>query len=274
MVKKLLLIACVVLLVGAVGISDIRAQQQEELAYDDGGDEGQGIAGFVGEVLAVVFTPTQYPAILKRVRIFVNTATPYRLRVYDVADVNSGPTLDLLAGLIQIPTTSGWHTVDLSVYNITINSGQHFAIGVEFLSMGAPLILVDESPPIDNRTWFWDLINWNLAGSVFVLNSDAMIRATVEYLPVITTTTTTEPGGICRVCPILCGLGEGSEETELLRTFRDEVLDKSAEGREIIKLYYQWGPLVARAMEADEEFKEEVTEIIEEILPMVGESIE
>jgi hypothetical protein len=124
MVKKLLLIACVVLLVGAVGISDIRAQQQEELAYDDGGDEGQGIAGFVGEVLAVVFTPTQYPAILKRVRIFVNTATPYRLRVYDVADVNSGPTLDLLAGLIQIPTTSGWHTVDLSVYNITINSGQ------------------------------------------------------------------------------------------------------------------------------------------------------
>jgi hypothetical protein len=52
------------------------------------------------------------------------------------------------------------------------------------------------------------------------------------------------------------------------------VLDKSAEGREIIKLYYQWGPLVARAMEADEEFKEEVTEIIEEILPMVGESIE
>ena len=89
-----------------------------------------------------------------------------------------------------------------------------------------------------------------------------------------TTTTTTELGGICRFCPILCGLGEGSEETELLRYFRDEVLSKTAEGQEIIRLYYQWGPVIAKAMEGDEEFKLEVKELIDEMLPMIEEAVE
>ena len=57
---------------------------------------------------------------------------------------------------------------------------------------------------------------------------------------------------------------EYSEETEFLRYFRDNVLGKTPEGKEIIKLYYQWSPEVVRAMEEDEEFKEEVKKKIDD----------
>ena len=273
MVKRILCITYVVLLVVALVIGGANAQQQEELAYDDGGTEGFGIAGFIGETAAVVFTPTRYPATLKQARVYIELPQGFRLHVYDVSNLNSGPSLDKIPGLVQLPTAGGWVTIDLSIYNITINSG-HFAIGFEWLFDQDPLLLADESPPIDNRSWYWDGLNWNRVGQVFVgFNADLMIRATVEYSPLITTTTT-EPGGICKVCPILCGLGEGSEETQLLRYFRDEVLDKTPEGREMIRLYYQWGPLIAQAMEEDEELKQEVTEIIEAFLPMVKDSVQ
>jgi hypothetical protein len=63
--------------------------------------------------------------------------------------------------------------------------------------------------------------------------------------------------------------GEFSEETALLKSFRDKVLRNSPEGEEIIRLYYQWSPIIVRAMEDDEEFKEDVKELIEGILPMI-----
>ena len=40
-------------------------------------------------------------------------------------------------------------------------------------------------------------------------------------------------------CPFEQIYGEHSEETELLRYFRDNVLNQTPEGQEIIKLYYQ-----------------------------------
>ena len=67
---------------------------------------------------------------------------------------------------------------------------------------------------------------------------------------------------------------ENSEQVEILRFFRDKVLAQTPEGQEIIRLYYQWSPAIARAMEEDEEFKEEVKEMIDGILPMVRELVE
>ena len=63
--------------------------------------------------------------------------------------------------------------------------------------------------------------------------------------------------------------GEDSEEVELLRNFRDEVLNKTPVGQEIIRLYYQWSPAIIKVMEKDAEFKEDVKELIEGILPMI-----
>ena len=78
-----------------------------------------------------------------------------------------------------------------------------------------------------------------------------------------TTTSTTQP------CSLEKLYGECSEETKHLRNFRDEVLSKAPVGQEIIRLYYQWSPTIVNAMAEDKEFKEEVKEIVDGILPLI-----
>lgn len=68
--------------------------------------------------------------------------------------------------------------------------------------------------------------------------------------------------------------GEHSSETILLRYVRDNALYKTPEGQELIKAYYQWSPVILKAMEQDEEFKDEVKELIDELLLMIEESTE
>ena len=68
--------------------------------------------------------------------------------------------------------------------------------------------------------------------------------------------------------------GVGSEEVQVLRCFRDNILSKFHEGRELIKLYYQWSPVIVKAMEQDQAFKEEVKEMVEGILPMIRDAVE
>jgi len=78
----------------------------------------------------------------------------------------------------------------------------------------------------------------------------------------VTTTTT--------LCPSETIFGEYSEKTEILRYFRDNKLSKSPEGQELISLYYEWSPAIAKVMEEDEEFKEGVKEMINGVLSMTG----
>ena len=86
-----------------------------------------------------------------------------------------------------------------------------------------------------------------------------------------TNTTTTIEG---EPCPIEEIYGKYAEETELLRYVRDNVLSQTPEGQEIIRLYYQWSPAIVKAMEEDEEFKEDVKEMIDGILPLIKGAIE
>jgi len=81
------------------------------------------------------------------------------------------------------------------------------------------------------------------------------------------TTTTITNGGIC-LSELIYGSFSG--EAEILRSFRDDVLIQTPEGREIIRLYYEWSPAIVKAMEADEEFKDEVKEMIDGVLGLVG----
>jgi len=60
--------------------------------------------------------------------------------------------------------------------------------------------------------------------------------------------------------------GKASEEVELLRYVRDNVLSQTPEGREIIKLYYHWSPVIVKAMEKDEEFEEDMKGMIDGVL--------
>lgn len=75
-------------------------------------------------------------------------------------------------------------------------------------------------------------------------------------------------------CPVIFIYGNHSEETEILRYFRDHVLSQTQEGQELIKLYYLWSPTIVRAMECDEEFKEEVKGMIDSILPMIEKGLD
>jgi hypothetical protein len=60
----------------------------------------------------------------------------------------------------------------------------------------------------------------------------------------------------------------------LLRYIRDNMLSQTPEGREIIRLYYEWSPVIVKAMEEDEEFKEDVKEMIDGVLGLVGGEVE
>ena len=68
--------------------------------------------------------------------------------------------------------------------------------------------------------------------------------------------------------------GESSKEAELLRCFRDNVLSQTPEGQELTKLYYQWSPEIAKAMERDEKFKKELKEMIDGVLELIEEETE
>jgi len=85
------------------------------------------------------------------------------------------------------------------------------------------------------------------------------------------TTTTANSTTTTTICPLKKIYGQHSEETELLRCFRDQVLNKTPEGKEVIRLYYEWSPLIAKAMEVDEEFKEGLKKVIDGILLLTME---
>jgi hypothetical protein len=59
---------------------------------------------------------------------------------------------------------------------------------------------------------------------------------------------------------------EDSEEVELLRYFRDNLLMQTPEGREIIRLYYQWSPTIIEMMHNDPQLAREIKEAIAQFL--------
>ena len=90
-----------------------------------------------------------------------------------------------------------------------------------------------------------------------------------EYNPVQEDKDNDGRGDSCDVCPMVQLFGEASVPVAFLRSFRDNILSRTPEGREIIELYYRWSPALVRGMEVDEEFREEVREVVEEALLMV-----
>ena len=62
---------------------------------------------------------------------------------------------------------------------------------------------------------------------------------------------------------------DNEEALALLREFRNDLLSQSAIGQELIKLYYQWSTVIVKAMEEDEEFKEEVRELLDRVLMLI-----
>ena len=78
----------------------------------------------------------------------------------------------------------------------------------------------------------------------------------------------------CCTCAAEMAYKDNKESLTLLREFRDNILSQSPIGQEIIKLYYDMSPAIVQAMEEDEEFKKDVKEMIDEILPMIRGTVE
>jgi hypothetical protein len=118
-----------------------------------------------------------------------------------------------------------------------------------------------------------DLSNYGITrvGSI----AGNVLRGSIQ---ISTTTTTAVPTTTTTITSIICpaeGIyGKYSKETELLRYFRDNVLNRTPEGQEIIRLYYEWSPAIVKTMDEDEEFKEEVNEMIDGILPLIKGAVE
>jgi hypothetical protein len=81
-----------------------------------------------------------------------------------------------------------------------------------------------------------------------------------------TTTTTASEKGNCFLNDFL---GYDDPRLDVLRQFRDNVLSQTQEGRELIKLYYQWSPIISKAMEGDEDFEEECAGMIDGLVPLI-----
>jgi hypothetical protein len=95
-----------------------------------------------------------------------------------------------------------------------------------------------------------------------------------EPVPDTTTilaTTTTVSSGLCITEELY---GRHSKEVELLRSFRDNLLNQTPEGREIIRLYYRWSPVIVKMMEEDEKFRKEVKEMVDGMLPLIESQVE
>ena len=110
-----------------------------------------------------------------------------------------------------------------------------------------------------DSTWYWS----HPVEEDFELTADMeLIGAAVD--------------GVHYGCLATSALGGDSRKKDrnALRKFRDEVLSKTPAGQEIIKLYYEWSPAIVNAMVEDEEFKKEVKELIEGILPMIRGLVE
>jgi hypothetical protein len=65
--------------------------------------------------------------------------------------------------------------------------------------------------------------------------------------------------------------GDDSKEIEVMRDFRDNVLNNTSEGQELIGLYYEWSPVIVNIMKNDKVVKLYIKEMIDEFLPMIRE---
>jgi len=84
------------------------------------------------------------------------------------------------------------------------------------------------------------------------------------------TTTTTVPANQCAAETIY---GRDSEETELLREYRDKVLSKSAKGRQMIKTYYELSPAVVEVLQKNDAARASARRILDSLMPAIREKV-
>jgi len=161
-------------------------------------------------------------------------------------------------------------------YNSIFNNEKYYNISVQndFLGVWDPCTIGSDA----TNNW-WGTIDENeIQESIYDYYDDWELGE-VNYTPwliepdpnVPTSSTTSTPNLPCIIEELY---SEHSKEANLLRYFRDNILSQTSEGQEIISLYYQWSPVIVKAMVEDAAFKNEVNEMIDGILPTIRELVE
>jgi len=100
---------------------------------------------------------------------------------------------------------------------------------------------------------------------------------TTTSIPLITSSTTT-PVSTTTTKPPQCVAevlyGDNSEETELLRNYRDSVLSITPEGQKIIKIYYKYCPTVINLLGQNPNLKNRTKAYIDSMLPKIKHQFE
>jgi len=151
-------------------------------------------------------------------------------------------------------SSDGITTIDANDFTVVIDS----SISDDFTSdvtIGSPSV-----------------ITWPVWSEESTTTSTIMSVTTTTTLPQLITTTTvltTTSSLPPKTCLAESLYGRHSQETALLREFRDKVLHKSPEGQELTRIYYTLSSVLVKALEEDEEFRDEVKELIDGVLPLI-----
>jgi hypothetical protein len=109
-------------------------------------------------------------------------------------------------------------------------------------------------------------------GNYVAGNNNDLFATVTDVVSVVDQTSGSEASATVTVswkCFLIQLYGEDMETIALLRNFRDHVLSKTPEGREVIRLYYELSPFIVNTMEKDGVFKDEVRALVEGIMPLI-----
>ena len=116
--------------------------------YEQAGSESQD----PGYIDAVRFSPLFSDKLLiARFYMYYVSSFSSNTFMVHVMDENRN---DIIVPFEQTPTSTGWFDVDLSSYNITVNPGTDFYIGMEWINT-YPRLGEDSSSNFD-RSWYWN----------------------------------------------------------------------------------------------------------------------
>ena len=84
------------------------------------------------------------------------------------------------------------------------------------------------------------------------------------------------PARVCEnnQCAVEAIYGEQSEQAELLREYRDNVLSKTPDGQEMIETYYKLSPAVTELLERKPLLKNKAKMIIDSMLPGIRKKVQ
>lgn len=100
--------------------------------------------------------------------------------------------------------------------------------------------------------------------------SSTTIPSSTSTTSAVSSSSTTTSSAPNRPCIFNSLYGRGSEKTNQIRQFRNEVLIGTPGGREIIELYYRLSPAVVAAMERDPGFQGEVRDLLGRLINLLS----